>query len=74
MTSKTTTTNVLADDVLFGAQAIANEIGRDIRQTFYLLERGYLPARKTGRIWTATRSGLRRHFNGEADADAAGRR
>ncbi len=29
---------------IFGAQAIADELGLELRKTFYLLERGYLPA------------------------------
>ena len=45
----------LKDDVLFGAQAIANELGLELRKTFYLLERGYLPATKCGATWTSTR-------------------
>jgi hypothetical protein len=57
---------LLADDLLFGAAAIANELGLDLRRTFYLLERGFIPASKTGATWTSTRSRLRRHFNGEA--------
>ena len=34
----TTTTDQLADDVLFGAEAIAAELGISIRKAFYLLE------------------------------------
>ena len=54
----------LKDDVLFGAQAIADELGLELRKTFYLLERGYLPATKCGATWTSTRSRLRRFFDG----------
>ena len=54
----------LKDDVLFGAQAIADELGLEQRKTFYLLERGYLPATKCGATWTSTRSRLRRFFDG----------
>jgi hypothetical protein len=54
----------LKDDVLFGAQAIADELGLELRKTFYLLERGYLPATKCGAMWTTTRSRLRRFFDG----------
>ena len=54
----------LRDDVLFGAQAIADELGLELRKTFYLLERGYLPATKCGATWTSTRSRLRRFFDG----------
>ena len=48
----------LKDDVLFGAQAIANELGLELRKT------GYLPATKCGATWTSTRSRLRRFFDG----------
>jgi hypothetical protein len=61
----------LADDLLIGAQAIADFTGLALRKTFYMLERQYLPAKKCGHIWTTTRSALRRHFNGEGTADAA---
>jgi hypothetical protein len=54
----------LSDDLLFGAQAIADELGLELRKTFYLLERGYLPATKYGATWTSTRSRLRRFFDG----------
>jgi hypothetical protein len=63
-----TTSNALADDLLFGAQAIADELGIDTRKTFYLLERHLIPGRKVGGTWTAMRSQLRRHFE---DVDAA---
>jgi hypothetical protein len=54
----------LAADILFGAQAIADELGIEIRKAFYLLERGHIPAVKTGRTWTTTRTRLRAHFEG----------
>ena len=49
---------------IFGAQAIADELGLELRKTFYLLGRGYLPATKCGATWTSTRSRLRRFFDG----------
>lgn len=63
--SQTAVPETLADDILWGAQAIADEIGVELRQCFHLLEQGYIPATKTGRTWTTTRSRLRRHFHGE---------
>ena len=58
-------------DVLIGAQAIANEIGIDLRQCFHWLQNGYIPATKTGATWTTTRTALRRHFSrGGEDARA----
>ncbi len=58
----------LKDDVLFGAQAIADELGLDLRKVFYMLERGHLPATKCGATWTTTRSRLRRFFDGGAQS------
>jgi hypothetical protein len=52
-------------DILIGAGAIADEIGVDVRQVYHWLQQGYLPASKTGSLWTSTRSALRRHFSGE---------
>jgi hypothetical protein len=58
----------LASHVLIGAEAIANEIGIDVRRCFHWLQGGYIPASKTGSIWTTTRTALRRHFSGEGEA------
>ena len=69
MTTKTDTS--LRDDLLWGAQAIAKELGLDRRAVFYLLQTGKLPATKTGRIWTSTRSRLRHHFAGDAKPEQA---
>jgi hypothetical protein len=66
-TTKTkTTASPLAADLLFGAQAIADEIGASLRRTFHLLEGGHLPADKCGRTWVSTRTRLRRFFQGGA--------
>src|SRR5262249_44515194 len=56
----------LADDIIWGAAAIAAEIGLSQRQVFWHLENGRLPARKVGRIWVASRQQLRAHLFGEA--------
>jgi hypothetical protein len=48
-----------AIDALWGARAIAAFIDRPLRQTFYMLETGVLPARKKGAMWVSTRSALR---------------
>jgi hypothetical protein len=58
-------------DVLIGAQAIADEIGIDLRKCFHWLERGYIPATKIGAQWTTTRSALHRHFSGGAVREVA---
>jgi hypothetical protein len=54
-------------DTLWGAAAIAcaagvvDEDGKaDLRRIFYLLEKGYLPARKIGRAWISSRSAIQR--------------
>jgi len=60
-------TEHLADDVLRGAQAIADYIGLDVRKCFYALERGHVPAIKEGSQWVTTRSRLRAHYNGNVD-------
>ena len=52
----------LAADLLFGANAIASELGIDVRRAFYLLEHKLIPANKLGRTWTASRRKLREHF------------
>ena len=40
----------LRNDLLFGAKAIAHELGISERQAFYILEHGYVPATKAGRV------------------------
>lgn len=55
----------LKDDLLWGAEAIAQEIGRAVRITYHLLERGELPARKVCGRWVTTRTNLRKHLAGE---------
>lgn len=46
------------DDILWGCAAIAEAIGQSTRQTFYLLERRMIPARKVGKKWCASRRKL----------------
>jgi len=55
-------------DLLVGAEAIAGYLNIEVRQCFHWLARGYIPASKTGNIWTATRSALREHFSGSRRA------
>jgi hypothetical protein len=73
MTSVTNkqTESTLAGDVLWGCAEIAAEINRPEHITFRLLQRGLIPADKTGAIWTSTRSRLRAHFNPERQSDEA---
>jgi hypothetical protein len=62
-----TTTDEFAD-LLWGAQAIADFINKNYRQTVYLLSTNKLPARKIGAIWIGNRSKLRAHLLGEGEA------
>jgi len=55
-------------DVIWGAEAIGKEINRTPRQTWHLLEKGHLPARKIGGLWAASRTALRRTFSAEQAA------
>ena len=52
---------------IWGAKAIAEEIGVTTRRCHYLLAGGHLSgARKIGGIWTITRMRLRECFEGSA--------
>ena len=62
----------LADDLVWEVAGIAAEIGKNARQTHYLLENGALPARKIGGRWCTSRSALRAFFAAKfAATDAA---
>jgi hypothetical protein len=52
----------VADDLLWGVNAIAKEIGQPARQVYYRLETGELPAGKNGRVWVASRQALKKFF------------
>jgi hypothetical protein len=52
----------VADDLLWGVDAIAKEIGQPARQVYWRLENGQLPAGKNGQIWVASRQALRKFF------------
>jgi len=49
-------------ELIWGADAIARELGISVRETFYLLSTKRIPAKKVGRRWCASRRGLRKHF------------
>ena len=55
-------------DLLWGAQAIADYIGKNYRQTVYLLSTKKLPAQKIGAAWVACRSKLRARLLGDEEA------
>ena len=48
----------------WGAVAIAEAIERPVRETYWLLENGKLPARRVGRKWVASRERLIAHCSG----------
>jgi hypothetical protein len=52
----------LAADLLIGKQAIADELGVQIGLVSDWVQKGVIPAKKVGKFYTATRSGLRQHF------------
>ena len=51
-------TERLADDLLFGARAIGEEIGESEDVVYYLKKTGALPIGKMGKTLIASRSGL----------------
>jgi hypothetical protein len=53
----------LAGDLLWGVDAIANELSLTRRQTYHQLETGRLPARKQAGKWVASRRGLAAYFS-----------
>lgn len=57
----------LADEVLYGTEAIAAELNLSRTQVYYRLETGVLPAKKIGGIWTTTRTALRRYYTDNID-------
>jgi hypothetical protein len=59
----------LGDDVLYGANAIADFLGIPRRKAFYLLEQRRIPSGKLGREHVASRSALRAHFAKLAQGD-----
>jgi hypothetical protein len=55
-------------DPIWGAAAIGRVIGRNPRQTFFLLESGLLPAKKIGARWVASKRKLLATLTDEAAA------
>jgi hypothetical protein len=51
----------LADDLLDGADEIADFMGWPRRRVYYLLENSLIPAFQIGTRWTARKSRLRKH-------------
>jgi len=53
-------------DMVWGVAEIAKVIGKNERQTFYLVSKGLLPVQKTGRRYSGSRRRLLRAVTGEA--------
>ncbi len=54
-------------DLAWGAAAIGKVIGRNRRQTFYLLEKGHIKgAKKVGGQWVGEHNNLRKSFTEDA--------
>lgn len=54
---------MLRDDLLKGAQAIADHLGFDRREVYYMAEQKTLPITKKGRLLYARRSELDASFS-----------
>jgi hypothetical protein len=54
----------LAGDLLWGAAAMAAELGIPTRKVFYLLETRAIPAKKLNGLWVGSRRVLREHLTG----------
>jgi hypothetical protein len=52
----------LGDDLIWGAEGLARELGINRRRGCYLLEKKLVPARKLGALWVISRNALRRHL------------
>jgi hypothetical protein len=52
-------------DILWGVEAIAAYINRNVRQTYYLLQCQKIPAQKVGALWVGRRSTIDRALTGE---------
>jgi hypothetical protein len=52
----------LGDDLLFGVEQIAEEIGQTTRMTYHMIKTGQLPAEKVAGKLCSSKSALRKHF------------
>jgi hypothetical protein len=57
----------LRDDLIWGVEGIAEEIGKSQRQVFHMISIGAIPAAKVGGCIVASRSRLREHFRALLD-------
>jgi hypothetical protein len=58
------------DKPVWGVPAIAEIINRSTTKTYYLLEKGYVPGRKIGKLWTSTPRELLVTVNGREPVEA----
>jgi hypothetical protein len=54
-------------DILWGVEAIAGYIGKNVRQTYSLLQHGMIPAMKVGTQWVSRRSKLDTRLSGDEE-------
>jgi hypothetical protein len=59
----------LGSDLLIGIDAIAEFLNQPRRRVQHWANTRAIPLTKTGALWTATKSVLRRHFNGPGGAN-----
>jgi hypothetical protein len=63
--------STLRDDLLTGAQAIADYLGWPLRRVYHCAHRQYLPIGRTGAILIARKSELDRALSATAAVEAA---
>jgi hypothetical protein len=56
-----------ANDLLWGVEAIAAYIGRNVRQTYYALQTQKIPGQKSGALWVSRKSTIDRVLTGGAE-------
>ena len=61
----------LRDDLIWGVEGIAKEIGKTQRQVFHMISIGAIPAAKVGGRIVASRSRIRQHFEALLDGKVA---
>lgn len=64
-------TEPLRDDLIWGVDGIAEEIGKTQRQVFHMISTGAIPAAKVGGRIVASRARLREHFRALLDTARA---
>ena len=65
------TDSVLADDILYGVEKIADFLGCSRRRVYYMIGRGQIPTFKFGNIHCARPSTLLRHIESMEAAGTA---